>query len=84
MNDSLRLALDALHAGAAELRETSFQSADEIRTRLRRTAEEILDRLEEDAASEPEDIFSSLDRQSKSIAEDLRRAERLMRDRTDR
>jgi hypothetical protein len=50
---------------------------------LRQAAEEILDRLDEDPEEEPEDLFSSLDRQSKSIAEDLRRADRLMRERTE-
>lgn len=81
MNDDLARALDALRAGAADLRDTSVQSTAEIRARLRQTAEEILNRLEDEESDEPEDIFTSLDRQSKSIAEDLRRAERLMRDR---
>jgi hypothetical protein len=82
MNENLRRALETLHSAAGDLRTVSGQSTTDIRTRLRQTAEEILTRLEEDESDEPEDVFSSLDRKSKSIAEDLRRAERLMRERT--
>jgi F0F1-type ATP synthase membrane subunit b/b' len=81
VNESIRQALAALRSGAVDLRDTSTQSAEEIRARLRQTAEEILLRLEEDTSDEPEDLFSSLDRQSRAIAEELRRAERLMRER---
>jgi hypothetical protein len=84
MNEHLRRAVEALQTGAAEMAE-GLHSADHIRSRLRRTAEEVLSHLEADARDrEPEDIFSSLDRQSRDIAEDLRRAERLMRERTGR
>jgi hypothetical protein len=87
MNEHLRRALRALELGAADVRDTSLRSTSEVRSRLRRTAEEILDHLEaEQRADEgnPEDIMSRLDRQSRDIAEDLRRAERLMRERARR
>jgi cell division septum initiation protein DivIVA len=83
VNENLRRALAALERAASELRDTSSHSSADIRARLRQAAEEILDRLDEDPEEEPEDLFSSLDRQSKSIAEDLRRADRLMRERTE-
>lgn len=82
MNENLRRALAALQFGADDLRQLAGRSPAELRARLRETAEEILARLEEESSDEPEDVFSALDRQSKSIAEDLRRAERLMRERT--
>lgn len=78
MNEHLRRAVDALERGASDARGLPV---GQMRTRLRRTVEEVLDHLEADA-NEPEDVFSSLDRQSRDIAEDLRRAERLMRQRT--
>lgn len=82
MNEHLRRAMEALESGAADARRLSLESTHQVRARLRRTVEEVLDHLEadEDAAQQtPDDIFSSLDRQSQSIAEDLRRAERLMK-----
>lgn len=82
MNENLRRALAALQFGADDLRTLTGRSPAEIRKRLRETAEEILDRLEDEPDDEPEDILSALDRQSRSIAEDLRRADRLMRQRT--
>ena len=87
MSDYLQRALEALESGASEIRHLSRHSAAEVRVQLRRTAEEILDHLEaEERARDgsPEDIFSTLDRQSKDIADDLRRAERLMRERMGR
>jgi hypothetical protein len=42
-------------------------------------SEHVLDILERD--DEPEDVMSQLDRQSQDIADDLRRAQRLMRER---
>ena|SRR5579884_3701343 len=81
VNENLRRALAALEHGAAELRDVTGVPTAEIRSTLRRTAEEILDRLESADSGEPEDIFGSLDRKSRSIADDLRRAERLMRER---
>lgn len=85
MSDHLRHALEALEAGASQVRRASFRSASEVRVHLRRTAEEILDHLEADERARqgsPEDLFDVLDRKSRDIAEDLRRAERLMRERT--
>lgn len=85
MNESLRRAVEALQAGASDVSKLSLQSASEVRERLRRTVEEVLDRLEEDERArqgEPEDIISQLDRQSKDIAEDLRRVDELMKRRT--
>jgi hypothetical protein len=83
MNEHLRRALQALETGAAEARELSGRSTDGVRRRLRATVEEVLNHLEEDA-SEPEDVVGRLDRQAKDIAEDLRRAERLMKQRLGR
>jgi hypothetical protein len=82
MNENLRRALAALQLGADDLRQIAGRPPSEVRERLRQTAQEILARLEDESEDEPEDVFSALDRQSKSIADDLRRAERLMRERT--
>jgi cobalamin biosynthesis protein CbiD len=82
MNEHLRHAMEALETGAADARRLSVESTAQVRARLRRTVEEVLEHLEADEeAAQPraDDIFSSLDRQSQSIAEDLRRAERLMK-----
>lgn len=82
MNDNLRRALDALEAGAADLRTHAPLPAARLRARLRTTAEEILSHLEADERAtdgDPEDIVSRLDRQAQSIAEDLRRADDLMK-----
>lgn len=87
MNENLRRAMEALEAGAADLRAISGRSASQVRARLQRTVEEVLTHLEAEERAQqgsPEDIFSTLDRQSRDIAEDLRRAERLMRERTGR
>ncbi|HZU12949.1 MAG TPA: hypothetical protein VFB58_08925 [Chloroflexota bacterium] len=78
MEESLARAVHALRRCVEEVQAAPTQDA--IRRRLRVGAEEILEHLE--AADEPEDLWSSLDRQSKDIAEDLRRAERLMRERS--
>jgi len=84
VNDNLRRAVEALEAGANEARRLSAGSAFHVRDRVRRAVEEALDHLEADSegSSEPESVFDALDRQSKEIAEDLRRAERLMKRRT--
>lgn len=85
MNENLRRAVEALQAGASDVSRLSARSASEVRTRLQQTVEEVLDHLEEDErarAGEPEDVMSKLDRQSKEIAEDLRRADDLMKRRT--
>lgn len=85
MNEHLRRAMAALEAGARELRGSSARSAGEVRGRLRRTVDEVLTHLEEDERVrdvEPEDIVSRLDRQSRDIADDLRRVEQLMKHRT--
>lgn len=87
MNDHLRRAVEALEAGASEARRLSIRSGAQARARVQRTVEEVLEHLEAEEQiqeAEPEDILSSLDRQSRSIAEDLRRAERLMKQRTGR
>jgi phosphoenolpyruvate synthase/pyruvate phosphate dikinase len=81
MNESLRRAVEALETGASEVRK--LYSASQVRQRLQQTVDEVLSHLEEDER-EPEDVFSRLDRQSREIAEDLRRAERLMRERQGR
>jgi hypothetical protein len=84
VNDNLRRAVEALEAGASEARRLSASSAFHVRDRVKRAVEEALDHLEADAdsADEPESVFDRLDRQSRDIAEDLRRAERLMKHRT--
>lgn len=82
MNENVRRALEALQKGADELRAHSSLPASRVRARLRQTADEILTHLETDERqmpSQPEDIFGSLDRQAQSIAEDLRRADELMK-----
>lgn len=86
MNEHLRRAVQALEAGARDVRELSSSSTTQVRARLRRAVEEALDHLEADEATsfEPEDVMSRLDRQSRDIAEDLRRAERLMKQRMGR
>lgn len=83
MNEHLRRALRALEAGAVEARELSSRSSDGVRKRLQQTVDEVLDHLERDS-EEPEDLMTGLDRQAKDIAEDLRRAERLMKQRMGR
>jgi hypothetical protein len=85
MNEHLRRALETIEAGAAEARERSLQSAAHVRASLRRTTEEVLRHLEEDARTpdaESDELMSRLGRQSREIADDLRRVERLMRKRT--
>ncbi len=82
MDENLRRALAELQSGAEDLRMLAGRSPAEVRERLRQMAEVILERLEDEQVDEPEDLFSALDRQSRSIAEDLRRADRLMRERT--
>ena len=85
MNENLRRAVEALQSGASDVSRLSTRSASEVRARLRETVEEVLDHLEEDErarAGEPEHVMSKLDRQSKEIAEDLRRVDDLMKRRT--
>lgn len=80
VNEYLRRAVEALEAGAREAR--GLRGAA-IRDQLRRTVEEVLDHLEADErarAGQPEDVVARLNRQSQDIAEDLRRADRLMRE----
>jgi predicted transcriptional regulator len=86
MNEHLRRAVDALEQGAMEARALSYRSAEELRIRLSRTVEEVLEHLEadEEASQQPEDVIDRLDRQAKDIAEDLRRVDRLMRQRMGR
>jgi len=86
MNEHLRRAVQALEFGARDVRELSSTSTAQVRARLRGVVEEVLDHLEadEEASSEPEDVVSRLERQSQDIAEDLRRAERLMKQRMGR
>jgi len=85
MNEHLRRAVQALEAGAADVRELSIRSSGQVRDRLRSTVDEVLTHLEADergAEREPEDIVARLARQSQDIAEDLRRVEELMKRRT--
>jgi hypothetical protein len=84
VNDNLRRAVEALEAGANEARRLSAGSAFHVRNRVKRAVEEALDHLEadEESSEEPESVIDRLDRQSRDIAEDLRRVERLMKHRT--
>jgi hypothetical protein len=85
MNEHLRRAVEALEAGAADVRSLSSRSAGQVRSRLRTTVEEVLEHLESEERAgidQSDDIMSRLDRQSRDIAEDLRRVERLMKRRT--
>jgi len=85
MNEQLRMALEALERGAREARAASSRSAAELRDRLERAADEVLTHLEaEPAEAEPEELIGRLDRQARDIADDLRRVERLMKDRLGR
>jgi hypothetical protein len=86
MNEHLRRALESLERGAVEARAVSYRSAGELRRRLSETVEEVLTHLEEDeaAAEEPEDVIGRLDRQAQDIADDLRRVDRLMKERLGR
>ena len=87
VNEFLRRAVDALASGAADVRDASFRSPTQVRRRLRQTVEEVLDHLEaeeEHVGEEPENIMTKLERQSQDIAEDLRRADRLMKRRMGR
>ncbi len=77
MNDNLRRAVDALEVGASEARRLSAHSGARVRERVQQAIDEALTHLEA-AEAEPESVFDALDRQSREIAEDLRRVERLM------
>jgi hypothetical protein len=82
VNEHLRRAVDALEAGASDVREASLRSAHQVRNRLRRTVEEVLEHLEREEqvrGPDPEEVVSRLERQSQDIAEDLRRVDRLMK-----
>jgi hypothetical protein len=75
--------MEALETGAADLRRMSTGPAHVVRSRIEQTVDEVLQHLEADADDpEPEDVMSRLDRQSREIAEDLRRVEQLMKRRT--
>jgi hypothetical protein len=69
----------AIFRRAAHDLESSALSPSQLRERLRTVSEHVLDILEGD--DEPEDVMSRLDRQSQDIADDLRRAQRLMLER---
>jgi hypothetical protein len=85
VNENLRRAVEALEAGAAEVRALSVHSVVRARARLRRALDDAESHLtEEELEPEPEDVVGRLDRQSREIAEELRRVERLMRERTGR
>ena len=85
MNEHLRRAVEALESGASDIRDASIRSAGQVRNRLRRTVEEVLDHLEAEEQQsdfDHEEVVSRLDRQSRDIAEDLRRVEQLMKRRS--
>ncbi len=73
MDRNLRKTLEALESGARELGKASKQAA-----------EKVLDRLENQKRADdgdPEAIHGELDRKAKDIAEDLKRVDRLMKER---
>jgi len=84
MNQYILGAVRSVMVAAAELPRLSSESA--VRARLRSLAEDILDRLDEgeQAAAPEETVISDLDRKSRDIAEDLRRVDRLMKERLGR
>ncbi|HLJ67512.1 MAG TPA: hypothetical protein VKX16_09140 [Chloroflexota bacterium] len=86
MNENLRRALQALERGATEARGAAVRSSEDLRARIEQTVDEVLGHLEDETRQRHDhgDMLSDLDRQSKDIAEDLRRAERLMRERLGR
>lgn len=65
---------------ASEVESAGSLSAEQLRIRLRRVSRRVLDLLESED-DKPEDTISGLQRQSEEIADDLRRVQRLMRDR---
>lgn len=75
MDENLSAAVDALRRCVEEVQGAPTPQA--MRERLRRGAEEILTWLD---GEQSEDLWSELDRKSRDIAEDLRRAGRLMRE----
>ena len=84
MNQYILGAVRSVMAAAAELPHLSSENA--VRSRLRSLADDILTRLDEDqkAATPEETLIGDLDRQSRDIAEDLRRVDRLMKERLGR
>lgn len=83
MDENLKRALEALEGGAREARAAAAGPSWQLRALLRRAVEDVVARLEEETRAEEgsgDDIVSQLDRKSKGIADDLRRAERLMRE----
>lgn len=87
MNEHLRRAVEAMESGASDVRALSTRSLVEARARLRRALSEAHEHLDDDEVAEAaaeDDVLSRLERQSQDIADELRRVERLMRDRTGR
>jgi hypothetical protein len=82
VNEHLRRAVKALETGANEVRGVSSRSVSEVRQRLRITVEEVLQHLEAEEEDKSGGTMSELDKQSRDIAEDLRRVDRLMKQRT--
>jgi hypothetical protein len=84
MNEHLRRALDAMETGASEARQLTSQSTHAVRERVRRATQDVLGHLERDAETleaQSDDVVSRLSKQSQDIADELRRVERLMKDR---
>jgi hypothetical protein len=84
VNENLRRAVEALESGAAEVRALSVHSVASARARLRRALDDAEEHLAREEEPDPEDVIGRLDRQSREIAEELRRVERLMRERSGR
>ena len=84
MNENMRRLLERLGSSSETIRHRTIQESTQVRDSVRRVAHEILDRLENQERSEagdPAAIDNELDRKSKDIADDLRRVERLIRER---
>ena len=67
---------------ALELETTGSLTVQQMTARLRTVSEHVLDLLgrdEDDSDPSVEDTISSLEQQSRDIADDLRRVERLMK-----
>ncbi len=70
----------AFKQAARDLEHAGALTAGQLRRQLRTVSEQVLGLLDEDEAVQgPDDVLSRLERQSRDIAEDLRRVDRLMR-----
>lgn len=83
-HEHFRRVLETLEAGTADARALSAHSITRAAAHLRLAIDQALQHLEQHEAEAEDDVISRLDRQAQDIADDLRRAERLMQQRTGR